>query len=69
VSAEIDWRRLAEVATGILGWTSEAFWSATPAEFWTAWHGWRSRFFGEAPQPLARTDLTQLMTQFPDPPS
>jgi Phage tail assembly chaperone protein, TAC len=69
---EIVWRRIAEVATGILGWSPETFWAATPAEFWTAWDGWRSGHAGcdgvTSVQPLARDDLLALMANFPDRP-
>ncbi len=64
----IDWRRLAEVATGLLGWTPETFWAATPAEFWTAWDGWRARFSAPGAAPLVRPDLDRLMARFPDGP-
>ncbi len=29
-----------EIALGILGWSPEVFWKATPHEFWAAWDGW-----------------------------
>jgi hypothetical protein len=68
---EVDWRQIAEVATGILGWPPDTFWAATPAEFWTAWDGWRARHAGDemdAPSPLTRADLAGLMAAFPDGP-
>ena len=64
---DIDWRRIAEIATGVLGWRPRDFWSATPAEFWTAWDGWRARNGGaEAVSPAGRADLTALLARFPD---
>ncbi len=68
---EIDWTRLAEAATGLLGWTPDLFWAATPAEFWTAWDGWVAAFHrqdGDGTRAfLGSGELAALMTRFPDP--
>jgi Phage tail assembly chaperone protein, TAC len=67
--SDIDWRRIAEIATGVLGWSPAVFWSATPAEFWTAWDGWRARNAIAPPvSPARRADLGALMIRFPDRP-
>jgi len=29
------------MATGIIGWSPDQFWQATPHEFWAAWEAWR----------------------------
>ena len=63
---EIDWRRLAEAATGLLGWTPEIFWAATPAEFWAAWDGWHQPFQPSGSAPLGRKETASLLKTFPD---
>lgn len=58
---------MARAAFGILGWTPETFWSATPADLRLALEG---RFPHAAwtaeTVPLSRDDLAALMRRFPD---
>jgi len=63
---EIDWRRLAEAATGLLGWTPAAFWAATPAEFWAAWDGWCLPSQPPGGAPLGQAETANLLKMFPD---
>ncbi len=56
------WREVMGVALGVLRWTPEAFWRATPREFAGAVEGLR----GRGPEPASRDDLRRLMEAFPD---
>ena len=29
------------IATGLMGWSPDKFWHATPHEFWSAWEAWK----------------------------
>ena len=53
----------ARVATGLLGWTPETFWRATPQDLRLALEGRLGRS-GEAE--FGRADLARLMARFPD---
>lgn len=66
MSAGLDWRLMAGMACGLMGWTPDAFWRATPAEFWPAWQQW-ARARGLTPDKyMTRDELRELMAQFPD---
>jgi uncharacterized phage protein (TIGR02216 family) len=52
----------ARVATGLLGWSPDAFWHATVAELRLALEG----RLGPPPGCGSRTDLERLMREFPD---
>ena len=47
---------------GVLRWSPDAFWRATPAELAAAVDG----LMGRRAQPPARADLARLMAAFPD---
>lgn len=55
-------RLAARVATGVLGWSPDQFWSATPAELRLAIEG----RLGSAPATLGTAELERLMREFPD---
>ncbi|WP_439816227.1 phage tail assembly chaperone [Zavarzinia sp. CC-PAN008] len=57
-----DWRRL---ALGLLGWTPEAFWQATPDDLVAALEGLRGRF-ASGHEAALRRDLTHLDRTFGD---
>ncbi|MFQ5954702.1 MAG: phage tail assembly chaperone [Kiloniellales bacterium] len=38
---DLDWSAFLEAAMGVIGWSPETFWAATPREFWAAFAGWR----------------------------
>lgn len=50
---------LAGMATRLLGWRPDEFWSATPAELAAALHD-------EAVEPVAGDQLRRLMAKYPD---
>lgn len=50
-------------ALGILRWSPEAFWRATPRELITAYDGLIGR---RAAAPAGRSDLERMMAAFPD---
>jgi uncharacterized phage protein (TIGR02216 family) len=47
---------------GVLRWSPDAFWRATPAELAAALEG----IAGRRAEPPARADLARLMAAFPD---
>lgn len=53
----------ARLATGVLGWTPEAFWQATPQDLRLAIEG---RLGRSAAGGLGRAELGALMARFPD---
>ena len=53
----------ARVATGLLGWTPEQFWQATPQELRQAVEGRLGRGAAAA---FGRADLAALMARLPD---
>ncbi|WP_448582472.1 phage tail assembly chaperone [Thermaurantiacus sp.] len=55
-------RLAARVATGVLGWSPDQFWNATPAELRLALEG----RLGSAPTAITEADLERLMREFPD---
>jgi len=55
----------ARIATGVLGWTPEMFWQATPQELRLAIEGRLGRS-AAAEIGLGRAELGALMTRFPD---
>lgn len=52
-----------EFGLGRLGRSPQEFWAMTPKELEAAVAG----AFGTGPTPLARADLENLMSRFPDP--
>nr|WP_202050008.1 phage tail assembly chaperone [Microvirga mediterraneensis] len=48
---------------GILRWSPDAFWRATPRELMAAWDGLSG---GRKPGPALSGDLRRLMEAFPD---
>ena len=56
----------ARVATGVLGWSPERFWGATPAELLTAIEGRFGDVAGCVVVPLASGDLRRMQERFPD---
>lgn len=59
----IDWARARELALGVLGWTPDAFWRATPDDLRAALAGLRAQTRA-APVPALRPDLERLRAQF-----
>jgi uncharacterized phage protein (TIGR02216 family) len=58
--------RCARVGCGVLRWTPQSFWSATPAELRTALLG-HLGVFGEAePTGFTSNELKRLMELYPD---
>lgn len=58
------------VALGLLGWTPDTFWRATPAELAAALEARAGEQHGsphQAAAPPQRTDLDALLQRFPDP--
>lgn len=53
----------ARLATGVLGWTPEQFWRATPQDLRLAVEG---RLGRSAVSDFGRADLAALMARFPD---
>jgi uncharacterized phage protein (TIGR02216 family) len=51
------------LALGVLRWSPDVFWRATPREFAAALEG----LLGKRAQPAGRDDLARLMSAFPDP--
>ena len=63
--ADEIWRQCARIALGVLGWSPQAFWQATPAELMLAMEG----ITGGAsapPAPLTRAEFDALQQRFPD---
>jgi uncharacterized phage protein (TIGR02216 family) len=56
------WREAMAVGLGVLRWTPDTFWRATPREFAAAIEGLR----GLAAEPPTPGDLMRLMQAFPD---
>lgn len=63
ICEEINWQAYAEIAYGLLGWSPQEFWAATPQDFWIAYGGWQKRHgtMGSHMQPLNRAELDQLI--------
>lgn len=59
------WAEAARVALGLLQWSPEVFWRATPAELRLAIAGRMGR--NGAVAPLDRAELAALARRFPDP--
>jgi uncharacterized phage protein (TIGR02216 family) len=55
-------RAAGRVATGLLGWTPDQFWRATPAELWLALEG----RFGDGPAPFGSAELAKLRERLSD---
>jgi len=55
---------------GVLGWTPDAFWSATPIELYAAISGWQESHGidpgVEADEPMSMSELYDMMERFPD---
>ncbi|WP_348270426.1 phage tail assembly chaperone [Microvirga sp. BSC39] len=51
------------LALGILRWSPESFWRATPRELMAAWEGLQG---GRKSEPALSDDLSRLMEVFPD---
>lgn len=59
--------RAVQVATGIMGWPPDQFWTTTPSEMVSAWQGWcLARGIDPTQTPLSATDLLALRMRFPD---
>lgn len=57
----MDWRRYGEIGMGILGWSPDAFWRATPGDLAMALDGWREKHgIGRAGGALTAADVAQL---------
>lgn len=52
-------------ATGVLGWSPDAFWTATPVELAIALEG-RLGIASDAGHPVGAADLRRLMQEMPD---
>jgi uncharacterized phage protein (TIGR02216 family) len=63
VSAAFPWDEAQAVALGVLRWTPDAFWRATPRELAAAVEGLTGR---AAVMPAGSADLHRLMHAFPD---
>jgi uncharacterized phage protein (TIGR02216 family) len=48
---------------GVLRWSPDAFWRATPRELMAAFDGLRG---GRGPEPAVHGDLRRMMAAFPD---
>jgi hypothetical protein len=59
-------RRAARVATGVLGWSPDSFWSATPADLLLALEGTLGRGDEMAASPVGADTLAALRKEFPD---
>ncbi|RMF08903.1 MAG: phage tail assembly chaperone [Alphaproteobacteria bacterium] len=59
------WRRYARMAMGVLGWTPDTFWRATPTELMLAVEG-LSGGAPPPPAPLSREEFEALRARFPD---
>lgn len=59
------WRQCARIAMGVLGWTPEIFWQATPAELMLAVGGLTGGA-STPPAPLTRAEFEVLSNRFPD---
>ena len=58
---------LCGLATGVMGWRVEDFWSATPVEFMQSWRAWaKARGVDNEARPLNQGDLAVLRSKFPD---
>lgn len=57
------WEDAQAVALGVLRWSPEVFWRATPRELMAAVEGLTGR---SAAAPAAAADLQRLMRAFPD---
>ena len=58
-----------KVALGVLGWTPETFWNATPHEFWAAVEGRLALNRGGGDAPLSAEDIATIEAmkrRFPD---
>jgi len=62
---KINWSRYAEIAYVNFGWSPEAFWRATPTDFWCAYGGYEKLHKGAAGEgvPLSRSELNDLVLQ------
>ncbi|WP_439576205.1 rcc01693 family protein [Phreatobacter sp.] len=56
------WEAVLRLALGVLGWSPESFWRATPRELAAALDG----RFGRLTPPAGRTSLDRLMAAYPD---
>ena len=63
MSAALPWGEAQAVALGVLRWTPDAFWRATPRELIAAAEGLTGR---AAVAPAGPADLDRLMRAFPD---
>ena len=63
MSAAFPWDEALGLALGVLRWSPEAFWRATPRELSAAVEALAGR---RDLNPLARGDLERLMAVFPD---
>jgi len=60
----IDWSCYAEIAYVNFGWSPDEFWSATPVDFWCAYHGWQKVRYGDmGAEPLKRSELNDLVSR------
>jgi uncharacterized phage protein (TIGR02216 family) len=66
-------RAYMKVALGRLGWSPEAFWRATPHEFWAAFEGWVEANCIQHPGAALSADevaaLEAMKKRFPDRPA
>ena len=63
MSAAFPWDEALSLALGVLRWSPDAFWRATPRELMAAVDGLRGR---RPFEPAGRGDLDRLMMAFPD---
>lgn len=60
-------RRHAAFATGLMGWSCDAFWRATPAEWLLAWRVWApAHGISLDTSALGSDVLEHLQNRFPD---
>ncbi|MBL4801744.1 MAG: phage tail assembly chaperone [Emcibacter sp.] len=60
---QINWAQYAEIAYVNFGWSPDAFWRATPTDFWCAYGGWQKLRGGGAEKPLSRSELKALVSR------
>lgn len=54
------------VALGVLFWSPQIFWRATPRELWLAFDGYQEHRGLKDAIPVSRVRLTALMREYPD---
>jgi uncharacterized phage protein (TIGR02216 family) len=64
--AAFPWEEAMALGLGVLRWSPQSFWRATPRELIAAYEGLSGGAGGRIVEPASRADLARLMALFPD---